>query len=57
MAEYFQGSLISPFPIYLPINGNQQELITPAFSITRPELRQGIQSIRYDVDKLCHQLQ
>jgi hypothetical protein len=29
---YFQGSLNSPFPVYLPINGNQQELISPSFS-------------------------
>ena len=30
--EYYQGSLISPYPIFLPINGNQQELISPSFS-------------------------
>ena len=30
---YFQGSLAGPAPIYLPINGNQQQLIAPAFSI------------------------
>jgi len=33
VAEYFDGSLVSPAPIYLPINGNQQELIQPNFSI------------------------
>ena len=56
-AWYFQGSLVSPFPIYLPLNGNQQQLISPVILDTRPELRPGIQSIRYDVDKLCHHLQ
>lgn len=29
---YYQGSLVSPFPIYLPVNGKQQQLISPAFS-------------------------
>ncbi len=29
----FQGSLISPYPIFLAINGNQQQLIAPSFSI------------------------
>ncbi len=32
-ALYFQGSLVSPFPIFLPLNGNQQQLIAPAFSV------------------------
>ena len=31
-ALYFQGSLVSPFPIYLPLNGNQAPLIAPSFS-------------------------
>ena len=29
---YYQGSLVSPAPIYLPVTGNQQELIAPTFS-------------------------
>ncbi len=29
---YYQGSLVSPAPIYLPVTGNQQELISPTFS-------------------------
>ena len=33
VVEYFQGSLVSPYPIYLPLNGNQQQLIAPSFSI------------------------
>jgi hypothetical protein len=33
VALYFMGSLVSPAPIYLPINGNQQQLIAPSFSI------------------------
>ncbi len=32
IAQYFQGSLVSPFPIFLPLNGNQQQLIAPSFS-------------------------
>ncbi len=32
-ALYFDGSLVSPFPIYLPLNGNQAQLIAPHFSI------------------------
>lgn len=31
-ALYYQGSLVSPFPIFLPVNGNQQQLIQPSFS-------------------------
>ncbi len=31
-ALYYQGSLISPFPIYLPNTGQQQELLEPNFS-------------------------
>jgi hypothetical protein len=30
---YFQGSLVSPFPIFLPDNGQQQQLLVPSFSI------------------------
>ncbi len=29
---YYQGSLTSPFPIFLPLNGKQQELIAQSFS-------------------------
>ncbi len=29
---FYQGSLISPFPIFLPLTGNQQQLIAPSFS-------------------------
>jgi hypothetical protein len=29
----FDGSLVSPFPIYLPLNGNQSPLAAPLFSI------------------------
>ena len=29
---YFQGSLVSPFPIFLPLNGNQGPLVAPYFS-------------------------
>jgi len=33
IAEFFYGSLVSPFPFYLPINGNQAQLIAPTFSL------------------------
>ena len=29
---YYQGSLVSPYPIYLALNGAQQQLIAPSFS-------------------------
>ena len=32
VADYFYGSMVSSFPIYLAINGNQQQLIAPQFS-------------------------
>ena len=33
VATLFYGSLISPYPFYLPISGNQTQLIAPSFSI------------------------
>jgi len=33
IAEFFYGSLISPFPFFLPINGNQAQVIAPTFSL------------------------
>jgi hypothetical protein len=32
VALYFQGSLVSPAPIFLPDNGKQQQLLAPSFS-------------------------